>query len=163
MSKDEFYRRFTHKYSTLEKRRELYGKMAAIQPSSGGDAVENASAQKIALLMLQYDEKSETEQVVAIHNEIKYRWWSTVPPSFLKKVVFFLLTTLDGALFGLFSSHLIRKVAPINLPKDLSIWAGLLGTGAGATLGMYGGDILRVPGGDQIRSTFMKKTGLDKL
>ena len=56
MSKDEFNKRLLRKYPTPEKRRELYGKLV--------DQEED--------LLEIYDKKSETEQVVAIRNRIKF-------------------------------------------------------------------------------------------
>ena len=55
MSKDEFNKRLIRKYPTPEKRRELYGKLVNQEED----------------LLEKYDEKSETEQVVAIRNRIK--------------------------------------------------------------------------------------------
>ena len=147
MSKDEFNKRLLRKYPTPEKRREIYGTLI--------DQEED--------LLEIYDKKSETEQVVAIHNEIKLVWWQTLPVTYLRTVFLTLLTTLNGVGLGACLGVLGKKNAPKTFSDNFPWLMTQLGVGTGTGLGIYYGVKSGNKITDQMRSTFMKKTGLDKL
>ena len=165
MSKDEFNKRLTHKYSTPEKRRELYRKMVAlilIKPLGNG-------------IIERYDKMSETEQ----WNNIQYFF-----NFFIKKVFFthsrgwgvmthaLTMAVLMGG-FGAFSKRFIvnqensnEDGTTTNSSKTAAVEQYNIPGIVGAISGLGIGTIVGVRTRDQfIRklSTFMKDSGLDKL
>ena len=132
MPKDKFKKRLLRKYTTPEERRELYGKMVSS-----------------ATLLKNYDEKSETEQVVAIHNVIK---------------MVFSATQFGGPILGGVVWSLLGTYAGNELTNGFTTQnANTIGKIAGAVSGLYIGGTMGYRDACRMRSEFMKKTGLDKL
>lgn len=131
MSKDEFKKRLLRKYSTPEERRTLYGNMV----------------NHTKTLLEKYDNKSETEQVVAIRNMIKLIYNGiTVGRPFIYSI----FGAMGGVLGDMAARHIINSD---KLPNTA------VGIGIGTAVGLH--RALRDK--KKYYSEFMKKTGLDKV
>ena len=157
MSKDEFNKRLTHTFSTPEKRRELYVKIHKAIPflpvmKKIYKAVPFLPDMKkipnsiMIRIMNDYDNKSETEQVVTIQKRIKLIY------NCLKFGTPFLFWILCYTSLGLGA----RFVKTLLHGFKADAICDAVGFGAAA---VYSFDLNT----EKIYSTFMKKTGLDKL